>query len=150
MTNKNNGWISVDTTKKDETPLLEPLYIKTKNYGIYVGFLDIFPEDDNFDYIDEDGNGFIYKWDVPEISSTLPFNEVESYIPVPKVNNVLQKTNWISVDETLPEFQGYYLVFCPYWANSVCSVEFDLDLGDFLDFSDEITHWQPLPPIPIK
>lgn len=61
---------------------------------------------------------------------------------------LIKVNSWISVDENLPEFQGYYLVFCPYWENKVCSVEFDLDLGDFLDFSGEITHWQPLPPLP--
>lgn len=61
-----------------------------------------------------------------------------------------ENNGWISVDETLPAFQGYYLVFCPYWENEVCVVEFDLDLGDFLDFSGEVTHWQPLPQPPTK
>ncbi|EQA10811.1 DUF551 domain-containing protein [Glaesserella parasuis] len=145
-----SNWIDIDSTNKQKIPLLTPLYIKTRNYGIYVGFLGTFPAKDNFDYIDEDGNKFIYKWDVPEISSTLPFNEVESYSLVPIISDVNQEFNWISVDEALPESQGYYLVFCPYWENKVCSVQFDLALGDFLEFSDEITHWQPLPPIPTK
>ena len=58
-----------------------------------------------------------------------------------------QNNGWISVN-THPECQGYYLVFCPDQENEVTVVEYDLDLGDFLDYADEITHWQPLPQPP--
>ncbi|MDO9828082.1 hypothetical protein Q7494_11235, partial [Glaesserella parasuis] len=40
--------------------------------------------------------------------------------------------------------------------NGACGISRDgykcryLALGDFLEFSDEITHWQPLQPPPIK
>lgn len=146
--NTKNQWINTDSIKKDEIPLLTPLYIKTKNYGIYVGFLETYPSEYNFDYIDEEGNEFIYKWNVPELPLIFSFNEVEAYSLIPPFNNINQEVNWVSVDEALPEIEGYYLVFCPYWENKVCSVEFNLDLGDFLKFSDEITHWKPLPLLP--
>lgn len=108
-----------------------------------LGYLDISQVEDEVEdgFIDEDGNYFKYFFHIPAIDEYFEISQLVSWRDI---------NGWISVDETLPEFQGYYLVFCPYWENKVCSVQFDLDLGDFLDFSDEITHWQPLQPPPIK
>ena len=102
-----------------------------------LGYLDFSQVEDEVEngFVDEDGNCFEYFFHIPAIDKHFEINQLVSWRDI---------NGWISVDENLPEFQGYYLVFCPYWENKVCSVEFDLDLGDFLDFSDEITHWQPL------
>lgn len=107
-----------------------------------LGYLDFSQVEDEVEngFVDEDGNCFEYFFHIPAIDKHFEINQLVSWRDI---------NGWVSVDKTLPEFQGYYLVFCPYWENKVCSVEFDLDLGDFLDFSGEITHWQPLPLPPI-
>ncbi|WP_330546313.1 DUF551 domain-containing protein [Actinobacillus pleuropneumoniae] len=52
--------------------------------------------------------------------------------------------DWIQVKEQLPTEQGYYLGYSPYWENPYEILQYDEDLGGFLDYQDEITHWQPL------
>ena len=124
------GDICYITFKVSETETTEEL-----------GYLEISQVEDEVEngFVDKEGNYFEYFFHIPAIDKYFEISQLVSWRDI---------NGWISVDETLPEFQGYYLVFCPYWENKVCSVEFDLDLGDFLDFSDEITHWQPLPPLP--
>ena len=59
---------------------------------------------------------------------------------------------WISVEERLPEENGYYLVYTKY---GYIEVEWyktwdddDLDGGYWWEFEGLVTHWMPLPEAP--
>ena len=56
---------------------------------------------------------------------------------------------WISVNESMPEFNDWYLV-CKYDKNVKLMVEIDIkpfSNGKFLE--SRFTHWMPLPPPPM-
>ncbi|OOF52736.1 DUF551 domain-containing protein [Rodentibacter trehalosifermentans] len=59
-----------------------------------------------------------------------------------------ENNGWISVEDRLPSSQGAYLGYSPYWQQPCIIIEYDEDLGDFIEYGDEITHWQPLPEPP--
>ena len=54
-------------------------------------------------------------------------------------------SEWISVDDELPEFTGTYLV-----TGGIVEMEFSVYCIDFgwEDEEYEITHWMPLPELP--
>lgn len=59
---------------------------------------------------------------------------------------------WISVDERLPEENGYYLVYTKYGYIEVERYKTwdddDLDGGYWWEFEGLVTHWMPLPEPP--
>lgn len=62
---------------------------------------------------------------------------------------MLENNSWIPSIESLPTEQGYYLGYNAQWNNPFVILEYDEDLGGFID-DDDITHWQPLPKPPIE
>ncbi|QPB42179.1 DUF551 domain-containing protein [Rodentibacter haemolyticus] len=59
-----------------------------------------------------------------------------------------KNNEWISVNETLPMLDGWYLCYCPSYSNPYVIWEYDADLGAFTEDWEEVTHWQPLPEKP--
>lgn len=68
------------------------------------------------------------------------------------VTNVGCKSEWISVEERLPEENGYYLVYTKYGYIEVERYKTwdddDLDGGYWWEFEGLVTHWMPLPNAP--
>lgn len=68
------------------------------------------------------------------------------------VTNVGCKSEWISVEERLPEENGYYLVYTKYGYIEVERYKTwdddDLDGGYWWEFEGCVTHWMPLPEAP--
>ena len=78
-----------------------------------------------------------------------------------------ENNGWISVDDKLPKVGEYVLVYDDKYDMAVsCLTEYHTKTGVKLEFSDitfseyfadnsvpwleNVTHWQPLPPIPTK
>lgn len=63
-----------------------------------------------------------------------------------------RKQEWISVEERLPEKNGYYLVYTMYGYIEVERYKTwdddDLDGGYWWEFEGLVTHWMPLPEPP--
>ena len=58
-----------------------------------------------------------------------------------------KQSDWISVDERLPERNGRYLVHCDLKIdNLVCILCYNKVDG----FDETVTHWMPLPEVPPK
>ncbi|MBN6074879.1 hypothetical protein HYE60_06415 [Aggregatibacter actinomycetemcomitans] len=47
-----------------------------------------------------------------------------------------------------PEFDGEYLVYIPYDGGHILIETYDADLGGWLEYDEEITHWMELPRSP--
>jgi hypothetical protein len=58
-----------------------------------------------------------------------------------------RKQEWISVDERLPERQGYYLG-CTYKGLMMIAPFFPVYADDKPEFRYDISHWMPLPEAP--
>lgn len=65
-----------------------------------------------------------------------------------------KQSEWISVEERLPEEDGYYLVYTKYGYIEVERYKTwdddDLDGGYWWEFEGLVTHWMPLPEAPKK
>ena len=67
---------------------------------------------------------------------------------------LVEKNQWISVKDRLPEESGEYLVYCPSVNRKVTSIDyyngwFVRGIGEVKN-PDKITHWQPLPTQPTE
>ena len=60
-----------------------------------------------------------------------------------------KQSEWISVDERLPERQGYYFG-CTYKGLMMIAPFFPVYADDKPEFRYDITHWMPLPEAPMK
>lgn len=89
----------------------------------------------------------ITSWLNNETPKALP-----DYIAEALYNVGYSKQEWISVDERLPEKNGYYLVYTKYGYIEVERYKTwdddDLDGGYWWEFEGLVTHWMPLPEPP--
>lgn len=70
----------------EELPLCTPLYIKTVDYGSYIGYLEmrIASENEVPEYYDEYGDGYVHYFIVPELNTVFDLDDVQAYCLVPK------------------------------------------------------------------
>lgn len=59
-------------------------------------------------------------------------------------------SDWIDVNERLPEEDGLYLAYYPDQPYKQQIVFFSPNINKFNLFHDLITHWMPLPELPVS
>ncbi|SMB85103.1 hypothetical protein SAMN05660772_02426 [Pasteurella testudinis DSM 23072] len=77
-------------------------------------------------------------------------NRLNALYPSLNISSVTEDSDpseWISA-ETPPCEQGHYLCYIPYYELPYVIIEYDTDLGDFVDCGNEITYWRRLPEPP--
>lgn len=58
--------------------------------------------------------------------------------------------DWISIDDRLPEEDGLYLAYYPDQTYKQQIVWFSSNINKFNCYHEYVTHWMPLPELPIR
>jgi len=124
------------TTTKNRVIEIATGYERSKITGALVA--KIYPNE--YEYSNERKLERKHKESCELLKSTKSREYIEAVYEILTGNN-----GWISVKDGLPHEQGYYLGYCPHWVNPYEILEYDADLGGFLDHESEITYWRYLP-----